>query len=795
METMQDTVKFIEKKEYPKELPLLPLRDVIIYPGMIMPLSIGREKSLKLINSAYEGNKLLALFCQKDLIKDDIGEDDIYKYGTIALIHKVIKAPDDTVKVVVQGLDRIKLKKLVSSDPYWLVNIQKIKEKDTNDADKEQIEVLLKNIISLFQKAVGLSSYLPQELLLAAMNIEDPEKLSYLIASNLQLKLEEQQEILEQNTNKKRLEKITKFLTKEIYLLELGKKIQTTVQGTIGKNQKEYFLREQLSAIKKELGEDEEKVKEKNEMKQKLEALDIPQEAKKEAEREISRLEKISPFSSEYSITKTYLDWFFKMPWNTYTEDTLDIEQAEKILNKDHYGQEKLKERIIEFLAVYQAKKKNLAKNESPKSPILCFVGPPGVGKTSFGKSIAEALGRKFIRISLGGVKDESEIRGHRRTYVGALPGRIIQGIARGGSNNPIIMLDEIDKMGTSFQGDPSSALLEVLDPEQNNTFTDHYLDVPYDLSKVLFITTANILDPIPSPLRDRMEIIELGSYTVEEKLNIAKNHLINKQLIEHTLDKKAFTFKDDAIMEIITKYTRESGVRNLERTIASICRKIITKVQKEKLKKLVVDKKMVLEFLKRPKYFPESEIQERMGIPGIVIGLSWTQVGGDILFIEAGKVKAKRNLKLTGQLGDVMKESAQTALSYVLANAEKLGFDANIMENTEIHLHVPAGAIPKDGPSAGITMATAITSLLIDKPIKINLGMTGEITLNGTVLPIGGVKEKVLAAHRLGIDEIILPKRNRAELEEDIPENIRKKMKFHFVSHFDEVYKIAFGK
>lgn len=794
MENIEENFTVLEKEDYPKELALLPLKDVVIYPGMILPISIGREKSLKLISESVEKNKFILLVTQKDSKKDDVEEKDLYKYGTIGIIHKVIKSPDDNLKVIVQGLERIKVKKLVTTEPYWIAEFNKVKEKKEN-LENEELQALIKNLVNLFQKAVTLSSYLPPDILMAAINIEDPEKLSYLIASNIQFKLEEQQDILEQTNNKKRLEKVTAYLSREVYLLELGKKIQNKVQSSIGKNQKEYFLREQLSAIRKELGEDEDKNNEIKEMKDKLATLNLSEDAKKEVERELARIERIPSSSSEYSIVRTYLDWFFKMPWNTYTKETLDITKAEKILNRDHYGQEKIKERIIEYLAVYKEKRRKTKKGEAPKSPIICFVGPPGVGKTSFGKSIADALNRKFIRISLGGIRDESEIRGHRRTYIGALPGRIIQGIARSGSNNSLIMLDEIDKMGTSFQGDPSSALLEVLDPAQNNTFTDHYLDVPYDLSHSMFITTANTLDTIPSPLRDRMEIIEIGSYTSEEKLNIAKNHLVEKQKKEHALSKNGLLFEDEAIAEIINSYTREAGVRNLERTIASICRKAITKMQRENIKSVKVNKKLIAEFLKRPRFFPELEVDERTGVAGVSIGLAYTQVGGDILFIEASKTKAKRNLKLTGQLGDVMKESAQIALSYIYAHPEKIGFDEEIIENTEIHLHVPAGATPKDGPSAGIAIATALSSLLINKPVKKHLGMTGEITLTGNVLPIGGVKEKVIAANRSGVNEIILPKRNKSELEEDVPENIRNKMKFHFVSHFDEVYKIAFEK
>lgn len=790
---MEDNNKVTDKKDYPKEIAILPLRDIVIYPGMIVPLSVGREKSIKLINEVMEDNKMIALVTQKNAQKEDVSQEDLYNTGTIGLIHKVIKTPDESIRVIIQGLDKIKVKKIIATTPYWRAKIQVVNEKKKN-LDVET-QALMKNLVALFQQAISISNYLPQDLIIASMNIEEPDKLAYLIASNIQFKLEEQQNILELSNPKEKLERLTEYLNREIYLLELGKKIQSNVQSTIGKNQKEYFLREQINAIKKELGEDDERSSEVKNIRQKLEKLKVPEEALKEINREIDRLEKIPVASAEYSVVRTYLDWFVKLPWNKGTKERIDIKKAEELLNKEHYGQEKLKERILEYLSVYKIKKQKLKKGEVPRSPILCFVGPPGVGKTSFGRSIAEALNRKFVRMSLGGIRDESEIRGHRRTYVGALPGRIIQGLARAESNNPVFILDEIDKMGISFQGDPAAALLEVLDPEQNKDFRDHYLDLPFDLRNVMFITTANTIDPLPAALRDRMEIIELGSYTIEEKTEIAKNFLIPKQMKEHALSEKSLKFEPDAITEIITKYTREAGVRNLERTVAAICRKAVTKMQREGLEKLTITQKIILEFLKRPRFFPESEIEERMGIPGISIGLSWTQVGGDILFIEASKTKGKRNLKLTGQLGDVMKESAQTALTYVYSNAKKLGINEDVIDSTEIHLHVPAGAIPKDGPSAGITMATALTSLLTGKKVKQRLGMTGEITLTGSVLPIGGVKEKILAAHRSGLNEIILPKRNQADLEEDVPEYVRKEMKFHFVDNINQVLKLAFEK
>lgn len=786
---MEDNLKMLDKKDYPKEVSILPLRDIVVYPGMIIPLSVGREKSVKLISDAVESGRLIGLVTQKISEQEDVTEKDLNKFGTLGIIHKVIKTPDENIRVIVQGIERIKVKKFITDEPYWKAKIEIPKYKTSNS---DEVIALMKNLVNLFQKAVNISNFLPQDILLAAMNIEEPSKLAYLISSNFQLKVEEQQAILEISDPKKQLEKVTEYLSREVYLLELGKKIQSSVQNSIGKNQKEYFLREQINAIKKELGEDDEKSNELQELKDKIAKAPLSEEARKEVERELSRLDRIPSASSEYSVVRTYLDWFSKLPWGISTKETLDITKAEKILNRDHYGQEKLKERILEYLAVYKLKKKHLKKGEHVKSPILCFVGPPGVGKTSFGKSIADALNRKFIRMSLGGVRDEAEIRGHRRTYVGALPGRIIQGISRAGSDNPVFMLDEIDKMGISYQGDPAAALLEVLDPAQNKDFRDHYLDVPFDLSQVMFVTTANVLDPLPPALRDRMEIIELSSYTVEEKMSIAKGYLIPRQLKENSLKEEQVKFNDDAILNIITRYTRESGVRTLERTIGTVLRKVITKLEREKIKNIIITTDLVREFLKRPKYNPEKETEERMGVPGIAIGLSWTQVGGDILFIEATKTKGKRNLKLTGQLGDVMKESAQTALSYIYSNQEKIGFDESIIENSEIHLHVPEGAIPKDGPSAGITMATALVSLLTGKKVKKNLGMTGEITLTGKVLPIGGVKEKILAAHRLGVNEIILPKRNQDDLEEDVPEYIRKDMKFHFVSDIQEVLKIA---
>ena len=790
---MDEINKAAEKKDYPKELPILPLRDIVIYPGMIVPLSVGREKSVKLINEVSEGNKLIALVTQKNAQKEEVEKGDLYDTGTIGLIHKIIKTPDESIRVIIQGMEKIKIGKVISTDPYWKAKIKLVENKSKEVS--VDVQALMKNLVTLFQQAISISNYLPQDLIIASMNIDDPDRLAYLIASNIQFKLEEQQNILEISNPKEKLEKLTEYLNREIYLLELGKKIQTNVQSTIGKNQKEYFLREQINAIKKELGEDDERSSEVKNIRDKLAKMKVPEEALKEINRELERLEKIPVASAEYSVVRTYLDWFVKLPWNKGTKEKVDIEKSEELLNKEHYGQEKLKERILEYLAVYKLKKEKLKKGEHPRSPILCFVGPPGVGKTSFGKSIANALNRKFVRMSLGGIRDESEIRGHRRTYVGALPGRIIQGLARVESNNPVFLLDEIDKMSISFQGDPAAALLEVLDPEQNKDFRDHYLDLPFDLRNVMFITTANTIDPLPAALRDRMEIIELSSYTIEEKYEIAKNFLIPKQIKEHGMSEKALTFEDEMITQVITKYTREAGVRNLERTIATICRKAITKMQRENKDSLIVNQDIILEFLKRPKYFPELEVDERMGIPGVSIGLAWTQVGGDILFIEASKTKGKRNLKLTGQLGDVMKESAQTALTYVYSNAKDLKIDEKIIDTTEIHLHIPAGAIPKDGPSAGITMATALTSLLTGKKVKARLGMTGEITLTGSVLPIGGVKEKILAAHRSGLKEIILPKRNQADLEEDVPEYVRKDLKFHFVSDIKEVLAIAFEK
>jgi len=773
----------------PKELYILPLRDIVIYPGMITPLPVGRERSLKTISKVMQEDRMIALVPQKKADKENIDKNDLYQYGSLGLIHKVLKAPDESLRIVVQSISRIKIKDFIDDSEYLKAKIEYPKIINKKEYQQD-INALKKSLINLFTKLINLSNFLPQDILVTAMNIEDIEKLAYYVASNLALSLEEHYKILEISDIKLKLEKIIELLSKEIYFLELGKKIQSEVHNSIGKNQKEYFLREQINAIKKELGEDDDKTREINEIKAKVKKLKLNLEAKNEIKREISRLEKIPTYSSEYSVIRTYIDWFIKLPWNDEAKENLDIKKAREILDKEHYGQEKLKERIIEYLCAYKLKKE---KKKTSTPTILCFVGPPGVGKTSIAKSIANALNRNFVRMSLGGIRDEAEIRGHRRTYVGSLPGRIIQGLSRCKTNNPVFVLDEIDKMGISFQGDPASALLEVLDPEQNKDFRDHYLDVPFDLSKILFITTANILDPLPPALKDRMEIIELSSYTLEEKINIAQKHLIPRQLKEYDLTNSNISFSKDSIEYLITNYTREAGVRNLERNIASIFRKSIAKMQNENIKKIEVDKKIIREFLKKPKFYLEKEIEERMGVPGIAIGLSWTQTGGDILFIEATKLKAKRNLRLTGQLGEVMKESAQIALSYVYSNSEMIGFDPSIIENSEIHLHVPEGAIPKDGPSAGITIATVFISLLTGKLVKSNLAMTGEITLTGKILPIGGVKEKVLAAHRVGINEIILPKRNQIDLEEDVPENIRNRIKFYFVSDMKEILNIAF--
>ncbi|HYB19814.1 MAG TPA: endopeptidase La [Thermodesulfobacteriota bacterium] len=765
--------------ETPEELPILPIRESVLYPKMILPFMVSQERLVRLVDAALVSNKMIGIVAIKNKETTDVKPADLHQVGCAAYILKMLKMPNNSLRLLIQGISRIQLTQFTQEEPYLRAKVTTLQDYGEKTTETQALMVGVKGI---FQKFVEMAPNLPAELAIMAMNLDEPGVLADLIASTLNIPLEDKQAILETLEVKERLAKVNVLLNKELSMMELGSKIQSEVREGIDKTQREYFLREQLKAIQKELGEKDERTVEIEELRQRLIQAKLPPEAMKEAERELDRLAKMPPAAAEYTVARTYLDWLVDLPWAVSTEDNLDISQAQKVLDEDHYDLEKVKKRILEYLAVRKLK-------ADMKGPILCFVGPPGTGKTSLGRSIARALGRKFIRMSLGGVRDEAEVRGHRRTYVGALPGRIIQGIRKAGSNNPVYMLDEIDKLGMDFRGDPSAALLEVLDPEQNNTFSDHYLNVPFDLSKVMFITTANILDPIPPALRDRMEVLDLPGYTEEEKLRIAKDYLVPRQIQAHGLSQENIKFEDPALRRITLEYTREAGVRNLEREIANICRGVARKVAEGQKGLTIVDAESVPSYLGPEKFF--SEVAERTSEPGVATGLAWTPTGGDILFIEATRMKGRKGFSLTGQLGEVMKESAQAALSYVRAKARNLKVPENFFDSSDIHIHVPAGAIPKDGPSAGVTIFTAITSLLTGRPVRSDVAMTGEITLRGLVLPVGGIKEKVLAARRAGITTVILPKRNEKDLQE-VPEQIKKDMKFHFVQRMDEVIQIA---
>lgn len=760
-------------------LPMMPLRNTVVFPHQVVPLAVGRDKSLNLLKYLDEDEKIIGLIAQEDGSIEEPAEKDLYKWGTAAMILKKFKMPDGSEQLIVQGMYRIKILSYSQSDPYFEATVLPVQEVAYESVE---VDALVNNMKMLFQKIVDLSPYLTGEHRVMVLNTDDPSKLADLIASHVNFSVADKQQILEIVDVKERLKKVHFLLNKEMQVLELGSKIQSEVQGELNKTQRQYYLREQLKAIKKELGEYEDENTDMEELREKLQATKMPKEVRKVAEKELNRLSRMSPMASEYTVARTYIDWLLEMPWSKKTRDRLNVNTAQKILDEDHYGLEKVKKRIVEYLAIRQLK-------SDMRGPILCFVGPPGVGKTSLGRSIARALGRKFSRMSLGGVRDEAEIRGHRRTYVGALPGRIIQEIKKLGSSNPLIMLDEIDKLGMDFRGDPSSALLEVLDPEQNFSFTDHYLEVPFDLSKVMFIATANMHDPIPPALRDRMEIIEINGYIEEEKIHIAERYLIKKQLKAHGLSEEQISFTKNAIHTVINQYTREAGVRNLEREIASIVRGVAKEIVEGKTSSKRIGGSSVSKYLGPQRFY--SEVAERTSRPGVATGLAWTPVGGDILFIEASKMKGKGNVNLTGKLGDVMKESASAARSFLRANSEKYKIESDFYEKYDLHIHVPAGAIPKDGPSAGITMFTALYSLFTDKCVKDNLAMTGEITLRGMILPVGGIKEKVIAAKRAGIKSIILPEKNRKDLEE-IPKQNVKNVKFHFVNEIDEVINLA---
>jgi len=772
-----------ESKEVkiPTELPILPLKGQVVFPYLIVPLVISNEKMIKLTDETLLGNKIVGLCTQLRQDTDEPKEDEIYQYGTAALIIKMLRFPDGSIRILVQGLNRIKITKFVQNEPYLKAKVEVLKEKGRKSIEAE---ALMRNVVSLFQKIIGLAPYLPDELQAVSMNIEDSGKMADLIASNLNLTIAERQQILETIDPKERLQKLIPLLSKELSILELGDKIRTQVKTEMDKDQRDYFLREQMKAIQRELGEGDEHSLEVGNLRKKVEKAKLSPEALKAANEELDRLARMPPHAAEYTVSRTYIDWLVKLPWSVSTIDSLDVTAARKILDEDHYDLTKVKDRIIEYLAVRKLK-------GDAKGPILCFVGPPGVGKTSLGRSIARALGRKFYRISLGGIRDEAEIRGFRRTYIGSMPGRIIQGLKHAETNNPVFMLDEVDKIGLDFRGDPAAALLEVLDPEQNFSFADHYLDVPFDLSKVMFITTANVMDPIPSALKDRMEVLELPGYIEEEKLHIATKYLVPRQVKENGLTIDNVKFNDQAITKMISEYTREAGVRNLEREIATVCRKVAKEVASGDVAKKAITPQNLHKYLGPQKIFPE--VAERTGEVGMATGLAWTPVGGEILFIEATKMPGKKGLSLTGSLGDVMKESAQAALSYIRSKSKIYKIDQNFFDKYDIHIHVPSGAIPKDGPSAGVTMATALLSLLTDKPVKANLAMTGEITLRGKVMPVGGIKEKVIAAKRAGIKEVIMPEQNKKDLEE-VPDHVIKNLKFHFVNNIESVAKIAFG-
>ncbi len=786
----------------PDELPILPLRGLVVYPQTAIPLTIGQPRSVRLVDEVVTGDRLIGLVAAKDPEQETPGPEEIYQIGTLAAIHRLFRAPDGTIRLLVQGMARIRVDSYLTTDPYLKARVSPAPE--SVEADSIEIEALMRNVMDQFTRLAELVPSIPGELITSALSVDDPLQLVYAIATYIRLSVIDQQRILELDSATEKLRLLMNILNKELEVLELGRKIQTEAQSEIEKVQREYYLREQLKAIQKELGEGDEQTVEIEEFRQKMEAAQMPEEARREGQRELERLSRLPTAAAEYGVIRTYLDWMVNLPWAKRTKDNLDIPHARKVLDEDHYGLKDIKERIVEFLAVrrLRAERQEEMKQAGTRvrrdyvrrereGAILCFVGPPGVGKTSLGASIARAMDRKFIRMSLGGVRDEAEIRGFRRTYIGAMPGRVIQTLRRVETRNPVIMLDEIDKLGRDFRGDPASALLEVLDPEQNNEFRDHYIDVPFDLSEVLFITTANELEPIPGPLRDRMEIITLSGYTEQEKIQIAKRYLVPRQIRENGLRNAEITFTVEALQLLIRDYTYEAGVRNLERQIGSIARKIVTKVAEGTTGRTRITPLQVRKILGRPRFGYREEINERTDLPGVATGLSVTSVGGDVLFVEATQMPGGKSFQYTGQLGEVMQESARAAFSYIRSQAKALNIADDYFEKHDIHLHVPAGAVPKDGPSAGVTMATALASLLSQRPVRSNVAMTGEITLRGQVLPVGGIKDKVLAAHRLGLDTVILPRRNEPDLE-DVPEEVRKVMKFVLAERVDDVLNAA---
>lgn len=786
------------QQEIPEILPILPLRGVVVYPQTGVPLTVGQPRSVRLVDDAVSNKRLVGLVASRDPEKENPGPADLYQVGTVAAVHRLFRAPDGTIRLLVQGISRFRLGEFTETEPYLKAKIELYPEFEEEGLE---VEALARSVRNQFQRIAELIGTIPQELVSSILDLDNPLQTVYLVANLQRMELKDAQKILELDSLRDKLQKLVEFLTHEIEVLEVGQRIQNEARSEIEGMQRDYFLREQMKAIQRELGEGDEITAEVEELRKKIDEAKMPEEADKQSRRELDRLSRLNTASAEYGVIRSYLDWLIGLPWSKTTKDKLDIRNARKVLDQDHYGLKDVKDRILEYLAVRKLRaerKEEIAKHSKidlirreREGVILCFVGPPGVGKTSLGRSIARSLGREFVRISLGGVRDEAEIRGHRRTYIGALPGRIMQALRRVGTRNPVFMLDEVDKLGTDFRGDPSSALLEVLDPEQNSEFRDHYVEVAFDLSQVMFITTANTLETIPGPLRDRMEIIPISSYTEGDKLAIAKGYLIPRQLRENGLRPTEVKFGTDAIRTLIRSYTREAGVRNLEREIGSICRKVVTKIAEGQRKALKITPQLIRDYLGPARYYRMEEIASRTSMPGVVTGLSWTPTGGDVLFIEATRMPGSKGFQLSGQLGDVMQESAKAALSYVRSRAKKLGIEPDFFQNTDIHLHVPAGAQPKDGPSAGVTMVTALVSLLTGKPIKSDVGMTGEITLRGQVLPIGGVKEKVLAAHRAGLKTVIMPYRNEVDLEE-LPKDIKEKLHFVFVKTMDEVLKAA---
>ena len=767
--------------EIPDVIPLLPIRDIVIYPYMMIPLFVGREISINAVNEALARDRHIFLVVQKDPTEDDPDGDDLYRVGTVATILRMLKLDDGRVKILVQGLTKGALEQFVREKPYFEARVEKVVEQQVIELSIE-VEALMRSVKEKIEQILNLKN-LPPEIVMVTDNVVDPGVLADLVASNLRLKLEESQSILEIYEPIERLKKVNDLLTRELELATMQAQIQNQAKDEMSKTQREYFLREQLRQIHQELGEGDEKTEELNEIKAQIDKAGMPPDVEKEAIKQLKRLEQMHPESSESSLVRTYLDWMVELPWGERTEDNLDLKKAKKVLDEDHFDLEKIKERFLEYLAVNKLRKEI-------RGPILCFVGPPGVGKTSLGKSIARALGRNFVRISLGGIRDEAEIRGHRRTYVGALPGRIIQGMKQAGTNNPVFMLDELDKLGNDFRGDPSAALLEVLDPEQNHAFSDHYLNVPFDLSGVLFICTANLLDTIPPALRDRMEVTNLSGYTSEEKLEIARRFLIPRQLQEAGISGDLLDISNDAVLRIIEEYTREAGLRNLEREMAAICRKVARKVADGRTVRTRITRRNLHQFLGPPRFLTETQDQNEIGV---ATGLAWTSAGGEVLHVEASLSKGRGNLTLTGQLGDVMRESAQAAVSYARAQAKNLGLEENFYQKQDIHIHVPSGSIPKDGPSAGITMGTALISALTRRPVSRNVAMTGEITLRGRILPVGGLKEKCLAAFRSGVETVAIPFQNQKDLE-DIPRPLRNKLRFILARNMNDVLAVAFG-